>query len=306
MSLSHVDVPDRLKALKRRVPTPAKAVVRRSARAWGTATASSRPLPDFLLIGTKRGGTTSLWNYLVGHPDVLPMFPRAQQIKSPHYFDIHYLRGEAWYRSHFPSERQRQRAAERTGARPVTGEASPYYVFHPAVPHRVRHAMPDVRLLVSLRNPVDRAYSNYNERRGSGVEPLATFEEALAAEETRLRGEAERVLADPGYYSPSHDSHSYLARGRYLEQLERWWALFPREQLHVVFQDRLDRDPGAVFGGVCDFLGIRRQDDRVFPRHNLLPSSSMSPETRRRLVDYYRPHNAALAQALGATLDWDR
>jgi hypothetical protein len=168
----HVVVPDRLKTIKRYTPPVVKQVARASLRRYGVRTASSRPLPTFLVIGTKRGGTTSLWNWLLKHPAVAPQFPAAQQIKSPHYFDINFWRGEQWYRSHFPTQRALDRLATSVGGRPAVGEASPYYMFHPAAPQRVAELMPDVRLIVLLRDPVARAYSNFAERRGSGAEPL--------------------------------------------------------------------------------------------------------------------------------------
>lgn len=304
MPLHHVAVPSTLRRVKSLVPAPAKAGARALARRYGERTADRRSLPDFLLVGTKRGGTTSLWNYLVAHPDVLPMFPASQQIKSPHYFDIHHDRGQAWYRSHFPTDAARARAERRRGGRVVTGEASPYYMFHPLVPGRVAAEVPGAKILVTLRNPVDRAYSNYNERRGSGVEPLGTFEEALEAEPARLLGEDARVAA--GLYSPAHDHHTYLARGRYAEQLERWFEVLPRSSVHVVLNEQLAADPASVFGGVCDFLEMSRPRTDDYPRHNLLPARSLDPGTRERLVDYYRPHNAALADLLGIELGWDR
>lgn len=304
---THVEVRNPLRQVKKRVPSPLKAAGRSVLRDYGRATAHWRPLPDFLVIGAKRGGTTSLWNYLVRHPQVVPMFPAVQQIKSPHYFDINYHRGEQWYRSHFPTHARRRAAQLRHGgATVVTGEASPYYMFHPLAAERAQHLVPRAKVIVSLRNPVDRAYSNYNERVGSGAEELATFEEALDAEPRRLAGEAERIVADPHYYSLSHDSHSYLARGRYLEHLTSWLDRFPQDQVLVLFADDLSRNPHQYFVEVCAFLGLAAVDLRQYDRHNHLPVAPMAAATRERLVDYYRPHNAALAARLGVDLDWDK
>jgi len=302
----HVEVPDRLRTLKRAVPEPAKRLGRVVLRDYGVRTARSRPLPDFLIIGAKRGGTTSLWNYLVKHPQVMPMFPAVQQIKSPHYFDINYAKGERWYRSTFPTATQRRAAQARTGKPVVTGEASPYYMFHPLAAERAAALVPRAKIVVSLRNPVDRAYSNYHERRGCGVEPLETFEEALAAEDGRLRGEEERILADPTYYSPSHDSHTYRARGRYLEHLDRWLTRYDPADVLVLLQEDLARDAHTVFTRLCDFLQIDTVTLPDYVRHNHLPVQRIAPETRRELVEYYRPHNAALAERLGIDLPWDR
>lgn len=304
--LRHVEVPDRVRAAKRHVPRPVKRAVRRAVRRYGERTADRRALPDFLIIGTKRGGTTSVWNWLVRHPNVAPMFPSLQQIKSPHYFDIHYDRGERWYRSHFPSKSALGRAAQRDGIRPLTGEASPYYLFHPLAPERVQHTVPKARLIVLLRNPVDRAYSNYWERRGSNAEPLPTFEAAIDAEEERLRGETERILAEPGYHSAHHDWHSYLARGRYDEQLARWLDRFGRDQLLIMPFEDLRTDPNRAYRAVQEFLSLPVVEPPRLAHHNKLPVPPMSRATRERLVEYYRPSNARLTELLGLPFDWDR
>jgi hypothetical protein len=304
--LRHVEVPDRMRSAKKRVPRPVKRVVRRALRRYGERTADARSLPDFLIIGAKRGGTTSVWNWLVRHPHVAPMFPALQQIKSPHYFDLNYGRGERWYRSHFPSKAALDRAAQRAGIRPLIGEASPYYLFHPLVADRVQATVPKARMIVLLRNPVDRAYSNYWERRGSSAECLPTFEAALDAEPERLRGQTARILANPNYYSRHHDCHSYLARGQYAEQLERWFERFGRDQLLILPFDDLRRDPSATYRQIQEFLSLPVVEPPRLDHHNKLPVPPMHPATRERLVEHYRPWNARLAQLLGTTFDWDR
>ncbi|MDQ4004850.1 MAG: sulfotransferase domain-containing protein, partial [Actinomycetota bacterium] len=135
--------------------------LRRSAkrvlRGVGVATSWARPLPDFVVIGAKRAGTTSLYAYLAEHPDVAPLFPARQRIKGVHYFDTNHHRGLRWYRSHMPSW------IRRTGGR-LAGEASPYYLAHPLAAERAARTIPDAKLVVLLRNPADRAYSHYRER----------------------------------------------------------------------------------------------------------------------------------------------
>ena len=305
-SVRHVEVPSALRSVKRRVPVPMKRAARSAVRSYGLRTASQRVLPDFLIIGVKRGGTTSVWNWLTRHPHVAPMFPATQQIKSPHYFDIHYTRGLDWYRSHFPTRAVLDRTGRRTGFHPLTGEASPYYIFHPMVAERVATVMPAVKLIVTLRNPVDRAYSNYWERRGSDAEQLPTFEQAIDAEEERLRGEVERIVTDPAYYSPHHDCHSYLARGRYLEHLGPWLRGFGSDQLLIVLFDEIQRAPAEAYRRIQEFLGLPMVERPYLPHHNRLPVPRMAPSTRERLVAYYRPWNDALKDELGLDLDWDR
>ncbi len=305
-AVRHVEVPNVLRAVKRRIPRPLKRAARRAARVYGVRTAAHRVLPDFLIIGAKRGGTTSLWNWLVRHPHVAPMFPATQQIKSPHYFDINYARGLDWYRSHFPSTASVLRAARRGGIRPRCGVGSPYYLFHPAAGERIARTLPHVNLVGSLRYPVDRALSNYWERRGSGAEDLDTFEAAIDAEPERLAGEAERLLADAGYYSHHHDCHSYLARGCYAQQLEALYEQVNPERILVVIFDDLVTDPAATYDTVQRFLRLPAVDVPQLEHHNRLPVPPMDPRTRYRLVEYYRPHNARLEKLLDRQLDWDR
>src|SRR5262249_28187228 len=160
--------------------------------------------------------------------------------KEVSFFDRHYARGEAWYRGHFPNALRRRAVERRTGAVPLAGEASPSYVFHPFAPERVAKLVPDVRLVVLVRNPVDRALSHYHHEVALGRESLS-FEDAVEQEDGRMRGELDR-MRDPSYFSHAWWNYTYLARGRYAEQLERWLTVFPRERLLIVpSEDLLER-----------------------------------------------------------------
>ena len=168
--------------LKNLIPVQAKQAAKGAIRGYGTATATWRPMPDFLVLGTKRGGSTSAWRYLIQHPQVMPMVTRWEHLKSPHYFYWHYDRGLDWYRGHFPSVAARHAAQRRLGRRMITGESSPYYLFDPRVPARVARDLPEARFIVLLRDPVKRAYSHYWERVDNepipiGM-PVADYEEA--------------------------------------------------------------------------------------------------------------------------------
>ena len=301
----HDAVPGAMRAVKRRLPAPVKSSGRRVLRRAAVATSSARVAPTFLIIGTKRGGTTSLWNWLLAHPGVLPLFPAVQEIKSPHYFDLNYARGPKWYASHFPLKARVDAHERLHGYWPATGEASPYYMFHPAAAARAHAEVPDVRLVVLLRDPVRRAYSNFWERKGSGFEELTTFEDALAAEDGRLAGEHVRLLADPTYYSLHHDCHSYRARGRYLEHLTPWLDRFSREQFLFLRAEDLYADPAAALARTQRFLGIPVVAPTVVPHHNRLRVPPMDPATEAKLRAYFRPHNRALERALGMELRWD-
>ena len=286
---------------------PVSQAVRESAkrvlRGYGEATAALRRGPDFVIIGAKRGGSTSLYNYVLEHPSIVPLFPSRQHIKGAHYYDTRYARGLTWYRSHFPMEVGGRQLA-RPELRPaICGEASPYYLFHPLAAERLAHDYPDARIVVALRDPVERAYSHFKERTHHGGETLS-FEEALAAEPGRLRGEAERIIAEPGYISAEHENHSYLAQGRYLDMLPRWSTFFPREQIHIAVSEEFYADPDRHVNEVWEFLGLppHRLQSRV--RHNYMPAPEMAPETRHRLQESLADHNRDLAGLLGRPLPW--
>ena len=287
------------------LPDPVVARLRSAVRAYGSATAARRPPPDFLVIGAKKGGTTSVINWLLMHPQVMGMIPKAQSAKSPHYFDINYWRGESWYLSHFPTAAARARRATSVGLPQQSGESSPYYLFHPHAAARIQATTPDARLIAILREPVSRAYSNYWDRRATGHETLPSFEEAVAAEPGRL-SVSDASLADPRAYSYDHDHHSYLRRGEYAHQLRRYLELFPREQLLVLTLDELHDDAERAFLDVQGHLGLQAHAlDQSLEAFNVRTDyPPIDPGTRDRLREHFAPHNAELEQLLGRRLGW--
>lgn len=273
-------------------------------RRFGMITAGARPPADFVVIGTKRGGTTSLFNYLLMHPGVLGLFPQSRGRKSTEYF---FSRSDGtddrWYRSHFHTERHRARVARRIGFRPISGEASPYYVWDPRIAGRIRAVAPKVRAILLLRDPVERAWSHYQERRANGVEPLS-FGEALAAEDSRLEGELERMLADDSYHSDAYDWYTYRARGLYLPQIRNWLSTFPREQLLVLRSEDMYADVQGTFDRICDFLGIPGHPLPTTRTFNASTRDTMPAAERAELLEFYAGHNRRLADFLGWAEAW--
>lgn len=291
-----------LSRIKDQAPRGVLDLANATTRAYGVATAQWRPGPDFFIVGTKRGGTTSLWNWLDAHPQVLSMFPRARGRKSTdHYFGAP-AHSDRWYRSHFHTTAYR--ALRQRGRGPVVnGEASPYYMYGPHVPARLADRHPGARLIALLRDPVERAYSHFQERSQQGVETL-DFATALEREESRIAADRSRAQADPDYYAPALDFFSYRDRGVYLPQLQRLHAAFPREQVLVLLSEDLYTRPQAVFDRTCEFLGIDHAP-LVAVRHNEIKRAPMDPGVRRELSDFYQPHNDALAAYSGLDLPWD-
>lgn len=286
------------------LPRPVITAGRAAVRGYGVATAWMRPGPDFLLIGGKRAGSTSLYFALLEHPRIMPLFPSARLLpkdnhtKGVHYFDQHHHRGNAWYRSHFPASPRR--------AGRVTGEGSPYYLFHPLAAERAAREAPHAKILLTVRDPVERAFSHYRERRREGAEPLETFEEALAAEESRLAGEEERIVAQPPYHSYAHEQQSYRAQGEYAPHLRRWLKHFPAEQVHVIVAEEFYEAPQRACDGVAEFLGLAPEPLPAAAGRawNAAPSSKLLPATRESLEAHYAPFNADLADLLGRDLPW--
>ena len=254
----------------------ARRAARWSAQAYARPTAGLRLLPDYLIIGAQRAGTTSLHRYLVQHPGVRTTL----RTKGVHFFDTGYGRGMSWYASRFPTRLTAWWVARRHGVELRTGEASPYYLFHPHVPGRVAEHLPQVKLIALLRDPVGRAYSHYQHEVARGFETLS-FEEAIEAEPARLAGETERMLAEPLYNSFAHQHHSYLARGRYHEQLERWRARFDDRQLLVLSSERFFADPGRCFEQVLDFLELPAFTPDGYEKHNAHDYRKMGDQVAR-------------------------
>lgn len=279
------------------LPAPVRAVARNAVWAYGRATARARPLPDFLVIGAQKCGTTALYAYLRWHPEIT-----GPPWKEVSFFDRHYARGTGWYRGQFPSRPWLWLTGGRSGRAQLVGEASPSYLLHPHAPDRVRELLPRVRLVALLRNPVDRAHSHYHHEVALGREPL-TFEEALDQEPARTHGEAAR-LADPGYFSHAWWNHTYLARGRYVEQLERWLSAFPRDQLLVVPSEALRSDPAAGYRRVLEHLGAPPHELPRYPAIFEREYPDMAPATRARLNEYFAPFNERLYALLGHDLGW--
>jgi hypothetical protein len=256
-------------------------------------TAHQRALPDFLIIGAQKCGTTTLYRALQQHPRLVSNVTE----KEVHYFDDNYGRGPSWYRSHFPIQ------AEDNS---LYFEATPYYLFHPLAPQRVAQDLPHVKLIAILRNPTERAFSHYQHQVRNGREPLTTFAEALAAESERLRGEAEALLQEGHYQSFAHRKFSYQARGFYLQQLQRWLEFFPREQLHVLLMEEFQQDPQQALQSIFHFLGV---DNFVVP--NLAPRNQgkyqthLNEQDRQQLNELYHPPNQELAAWLGRELNWE-
>lgn len=273
---------------------------------WGMVTAGrparrARMLPSFLMIGAERSGTTSMFHVLRQHP---ALFSSTLPRKEVHYFDHKYNLGLGWYQCHFPLI-PRARFTARGAGDPVAFEATPNYMFHPLAAERIQHDLPGARLLVMVRDPVERAYSAHAHQVGFGFE-TESFERAMELEDTRLQGEAERLAADPAYYSFSHCHYTYRARGYYADQLEKLERVFGRDRIHVVDSGDFFTSPGPVYDQVLDFLGVPHRGYPEFTPRNARPRSPMPGTVRGSLEEHFGPHDERLTAWLGHEPSWRR
>jgi hypothetical protein len=290
---------DLVRTVRGLVPHSVRATLSRSLESVGTRTSGLRILPTFQVVGAQRSGSSSLYEYLVAHP----LVGRAV-VEEVHYFDNNFHRGVEWYRGHFPTRLRTDVTRRRYGRPMIAGEATPYYMAHPLAPERLARTLPASRVIVVLRDPVDRAYSHYQHEVALGAETLS-FDDALALEHERLAGEEDRMRADPRYYSYAHQQYSYVTRGRYAEQLERLWGLFPREQVLVIHSKDLSRDTDATYRRVLGFVGLPPHSLRAYPRVSARSYEPMDPAVRAGLRETFREPNARLFELLGEDLGWN-
>jgi hypothetical protein len=240
------------------------------------------PLPDFVVIGTQKGGTSFFYRLLTEHPLV-----RGAAAKELHFFDNKFSEGVGWYRRCFSE-------GEHVGGhRTITGEASPSYLFDPQVPERMARVVPEARLIALLRNPVDRAYSHYQMEVGRGKE-ARSFEEATEEEMTSTEDEGNTV--DVRY--------AYLRRGLYAEQLERFSFFADRDRLLVVKSENLFTRRLEVLDRVLTFLRLPPFESTLAPPAGRPTYEPMDPDTRRRLEGFFAPHNERLYDLLSTDFGW--
>jgi hypothetical protein len=288
----------------RNAPAPVKHLVHLGSRSYGKLTASSRMTPSFLICGGQRCGTTSLYRALAAHPVVL----KAVLHKGVHYFDTSYQRGMNWYRGHFPLQRNADKVAAKYGVPARTFESSPYYMYHPQAAARIARDLPYAKIVVLVRDPVERAYSQHAHEVARGFEPELDFGNALALEPARLHRQEEKLAQDPEYYSFAHQHHAYRARGEYARYLATMAQHVGRERIHVVESERFFREPERTYDEVLHFLGLPLNLERPpFERHNARPrKSDMDPSIRRDLAVHFADHDEALINWLGRVPIWRR
>jgi len=261
---------------------------------------STRTLPDFIVCASPRSGSTSIYEGLLEHPNIF-----ASKIKEIHFFDGNFHRGENWYRYHFPSKLKKLINEKIFKKKFVTGEATPNYLIHPHAAHRVQKISSEVKLILILRNPIDRAYSHYNSAVKNKREKLS-FEDAIKEEKNLVRGEMEKMEDDEdSSTSEIYIRKAYFLQGLYYNNLSKWMKIFPRKQFLIINSEEFFKDPPKNFNEVYEFLGLPQFNYR-YVHYNLGKYPPMKDETRRLLIEYYKPYNEKLYKLIGKSFDWDK
>lgn len=274
----------------------AKSVLHRLALKYKQATWRYRTLPAFIIIGSQKSGTSSLYYYLSQHPHLMP-----SSKKEVHFFDggphpnvDNFKKGQAWYRSHFPLKQNGTNKQK-------TLEASPLYIFNPLAPKRIAELIPTVKLIAVLRNPTERAISHYFHERRKGRETL-TIMEALQAEEERLKS----VIDKQDYKNIIFINHSYKSRGLYHKQIKRYLNYFTMSNILVINSESLFANPDDTLRRVFQFAGVNTE----FTVKDLKPCNVGSTKTQvpldvyEYLNDYFQHHNQAFYELVGQKYDW--
>ena len=253
-------------------------------------TASSRVLPNFIIIGTVRSGSTSLYYNICEHPSVLPA-----EYDEIGFFDSNYHLGINWYRSMFPLQKNMDNVRSETGIS-ITGEDTPFYFWKKEAAERIHDILPNTKIIAIFRNPIDRAYSNYNLGLRMNSEEL-TFEDAIEEEI--------EFLDNHSFLQSVNRKRSYISKGFYENQIKLWFDIFPRKQIHLLSTEDMHDEPQKTLSDIFKFLEISDYKIQNPQNQKAAEYKKMKEDTRRRLLKLYRPYNEKFFQMINHRFNWD-
>ena len=257
--------------------------------------------PDFYIIGFAKCGTTSLFEYLISHPNIHP--PKGKEID---FFDRLYSRGINWYKVGFPFTIQKFIEKVFFRKKFLTGEATPRYIEHPHAINRIKQTTPNAKFIILLRNPIDRAFSQHNMNVKNDYE-INNFNDALKEEPRRISNRIEKMTNDITYYSWNYDLYAYLEHGLYVDKIKRWMEVFPKEQFLIIQSEEFFKNPSKTYNDVLKFLGLVPFPIGEFQiKGKVNKNRKIDDEFRNELVNYFKPHNQRLYDFLGKSFDWDK
>ena len=253
-------------------------------------TASNRVLPNFIIVGTVRSGTTSLYYNICEHPSVL-----EAAYDEIGFFDSNYHLGIDWYRSMFPTKKEMEKIKRDTGFA-ITGEDTPFYFWKKEAIERISEMIPDIKIISIFRNPIDRAFSNYNLGIRLKTEELS-FEESIEEELDYIKRNGFRNTVDR--------KRSYISKGLYEEQIKLWFNIFPKEQIHILSTEDMHRNPEKELQKIFKFLEISEYQIKNPQKQKSVKYEKMNDRTRERLLEYYKPFNEKFFKIINKRFDWE-
>jgi tetratricopeptide (TPR) repeat protein len=241
--------------------------------------------PDFIIIGASKCGTSSLHQYLGCHPQIL--LPYKKEID---FFWKNYDKGIDWYLAHFPAITDR--------ADFLTGEATPNYIRFPEVAERIYRLSPQTKLILLLRNPIDRAVSWHYHKINTGL-TKAKIEEAISLEIKQIEHFSEETIIKTAFYNPDN-----ILSSLYIYKIREWLKYFAKEQLLILKSEDLYEKPAEIVKQVFEFLELPEYQLSEYPKVNVGSYSPISEELRNTLANYFQPYNQQLEEYLGRKFNW--
>ena len=259
---------------------------------------SQRLLPDFIIIGSTKSGPWTLTDFLMEHPNIF-------MERNLHFFEYNQSNKLSWYKKYFPTRFYKSQVERKTGQNFIVGENTSTYLFHPLVPKRIKEILPNAKLIINLRNPVKRAFSNYNHQVKHGFE-TRTFEDAINSELLRIKIVDENNKLK--IKNPDFDNaviFNYIRHGMYVNKIKTWFDLFPKNQIQILPTDLLTKEPRKFLKITFEFLGVSNHPIKNLQKTNVGKYKNMNETTKKILTDFYKPYNEKLFELIGKRLEWD-
>jgi hypothetical protein len=244
--------------------------------------------PDFLIIGAMKCGTTFLYHYLNEHPEI-----EMSRVQEVNYFSRHYYRSKWYYRSFFPFKSKGMKS----------GESGIHYIFDPRCAARIKKDLPNTKIILLMRNPIDRAQSHYNQIHT--IDPANDFEHAIELEQERIGRLQEKIANSKYYTSVEYETYSYANRGLYFEQLSIWLKHYKLEELLIIKSEDMYADPKKVFERVYKHIGVSVNFPKNIKPQNSREYEPMSVSLRNKLKAFYAEDSKKLVALLGDNFKWN-
>ncbi len=266
----------------------------------------TRLLPDVIIVGNNKSASNTVFYNLIEHPQI-----KGSSRRENRFFDANYWRGTNWYRSYFPTKSSKKKF-EKNNSKMLILDSSPTAFLHPYAAERMKKLLPNLKLIILFRNPTDHAYSLYHHRVRMNVEK-ETFENCILHDQERFE-ETERKWRNNEVreYSWKDLRLSYVSDGIYFNHIEKWFSLFPKENICCINVDDLAKKPIDILNKICTFLNLPNYNFKNYVKKNVNKEDSrkptyppMNPETREKLIQFYKPHNKKLESFLNMKFNWD-